>query len=149
MGFGFRLGPGGCVCGLGSGWCGPLSTLCLFAFCPGGSFCCCGLFAAGFFVFPSAASLTPYFLTPSSTSPSALSFPSRTTSDGTFTHSCSALLPCGVSYSCCHRSTFSVGCPFFVLQPLLRDPSSHSVAPSVTSCESTRTAGLPLSLVPI
>ena len=90
------------------------------------------------FIIPSAASLTPCLLTPpSSASSSALSFPSRSTCDGTFTHSCSALLLSGVSYSCCHSSKFFISCPFFVFHPLLRHPSSHSVAPSVTSREST------------
>ena len=92
--------PGGC--GLGSGCCGPASTLRLFACCSGRLFCCSGLFVIGFLWFPSAASLTPCFLTPSPASSSALSLPSRSTCDGTSTHSCSALLLCRVSHSCCH-----------------------------------------------
>ena len=69
---------------------------------------------------------------------SACSFPSRSTCDGTLTHSCAACLCSSSSSICCHKSIFLIACPFFVFHPLLFQPSSHSVAPSVTSCESTQ-----------
>ena len=98
LGVGFRLASGGCVRGLDSGCCGPPSTLRCFTCYPGGLFCCSGVFAAGFLLFPSAHSLTPFFLTPSSASSSAPLFPSRSRCGGTLTHPCSARLPCSVSY---------------------------------------------------
>mmetsp|Transcript_103907 Transcript_103907/g.178998 ORF Transcript_103907/g.178998 Transcript_103907/m.178998 type:complete len:294 (+) Transcript_103907:339-1220(+) len=57
--------------------------------------------------------------------------------EGTFIHTVSPFLSSRSACNSSHKSLLTTGVPCFVLHPRRIHPASHSVAPLVTSCEST------------